>query len=297
MNTKRREFIAACLGAGWLGARPALAQSRPVVQGGRGAGAVPHRKVRTTVLFKSPGMYPNGLAVAPEGLWIAQQKVSIEQAALWNEPVPKDRDEAAWLVDWNGKLLKTVITKSRNTSGMAYGDGCVWMGANADPQGIFQTDGSSRTVSHRQIPLGPAENGGGCHGAQWHEGKLWIVANRIAGLLRVDPKTWEPEFMIPIRHTPELPRWHDMTFDGDGAIWQVIGNDSKSFAEGRPGLVKYDAGTGRVIETAEFVPGSADPHGLEFHEGALISCDAGVHPSWKDLDSPSSGVIFRIDFA
>ena len=45
-----------------------------------------------------------------------------------------DRDESAWLVDWNGKLLKTLNTHSRNTSGMAYGDGCVWMGA------IFQID-------------------------------------------------------------------------------------------------------------------------------------------------------------
>ena len=241
-------------------------------------------------------MYPNGLAVAPEGLWIAQQKLSVEQAALWKEPVPKDRDEAAWLVDWNGKLLKTVVTRSRNTSGMAYGDGCVWMGANTEPQGFFQTDMNSDTVSHRQIPLGPPDNGGGCHGAQWHQGKLWIVANRIAGLLRVDPKTWEPEFLIPIHHTPEMPRWHDLTFDQDGAIWQVLGNNSTSFQEGRPALVKYDAATGRVLETAEFLPGSADPHGLEFHDGALISCDAGVHPGWKDLDSPLSGTIFRIDF-
>ena len=87
-----------------------------------------------------------------------------------------------------------------------------------------------------------------------------------------------------------------MTFDRDGAIWQVTGNDSTSFAEGLPRLVKYDAATGRVLETAEFLPGSADPHGLEFHDGALISCDAGVHPGWKDRDSPASGAIFRIDF-
>jgi hypothetical protein len=76
----------------------------------------------------------------------------------------------------------------------------------------------------------------------------------------------------------------------------VTGNQSTSFDEGRPGLVKYDAATGRVLETAEFLPGSADPHGLEFHDGAVISCDAGLHPNWKDHDSPLSGSIFRIDF-
>jgi hypothetical protein len=306
MKTTRRDLLAAATGV--LAASPALAQKvqpqniyivnpTPVRQARGGRGATPHRKVKTTVLFKTPGMYPNALAVAPEGLWIGQQKISEQQAAQWGQPVPKDRDEAAWLVDWNGKLLKTVITRSRNTSGMAYGDGCVWMAANTTPQGIFQTDMNSNTVSHRQIPLGYADNGGGSHGAQWHEGKLWIVANRIAGLLRVNPKTWEPEFMIPIPRTSEVTRWHDMTFDQDGAIWQVTGNQSTSFAEGRPGLVKYDAATGRVIETAEFLPGSADPHGLEFHDGALISCDAGLHPNWKDHDSPFSGAIFRIDFA
>jgi hypothetical protein len=170
------------------------------------------------------------------------------------------------------------------------------MGANTEPNGFFQVDMNSRQVSHRQIPLGPAHDGGGCHGAQWHEGKLWIVANRLFALLRVDPETWAPEFMIPIYHPPEASRWHDMTFDKDGAIWQVTGNHSTDFAEGRPGLVKYDAATGRVLETAEFLPGSADPHGLEWHDGALISCDAGLHPGWKDHDSPTSGAIFRLDF-
>jgi hypothetical protein len=37
----------------------------------------------------------------------------------------------------------------------------VWMGANAPPQGIFQVDMSSKLVSHRQIPLGSANDGGG----------------------------------------------------------------------------------------------------------------------------------------
>src|SRR5438874_10463427 len=58
---------------------------------------------------------------------------------------------------------------SRNTSGMAYGNGCVWMGANAAPEGIFQVDMNSKELSHRQIPLSIDNNGGGCHGVKWHE--------------------------------------------------------------------------------------------------------------------------------
>ena len=55
---------------------------------------------------------------------------------------------------WNGKLLKTVTTPSRNTSGMAVGGGYVWMIANAPPEGVFQVDMNSKLISHRQIPLG-----------------------------------------------------------------------------------------------------------------------------------------------
>ena len=65
---------------------------------------------------------------------------------------------------------------------------------------------------------------------------------------------------------------------------------------GLPGLVKYDAATGRVLGTAEFEPNSCDPHGLAMHDGALVSCDAGIHPGWPVNDSPTAGWIFRIDF-
>ena len=142
---------------------------------------------KTTKLFKSPPGYPNGIAVTPEGLWIAEQKLSGAQAASYHLPEPESLTESAWLVDWNGKLLKTVKTPSRNTSGMAVGGGYVWMVANAPPNGVFQVDMNSRLVSHRQIPLGPADDGGGCHGALWHEGKLWIASLRLRGNLRVDP--------------------------------------------------------------------------------------------------------------
>ena len=80
---------------------------------------------------------------------------------------------------------------------MGVGGGYIWMGANAAPRGIFQTDMNSKTISHRQIPLGPREDGGGCHGVEYVDGKLWIAALRLRGILRVDAKTWEPELLIP----------------------------------------------------------------------------------------------------
>ena len=289
----KREFLTASVGAslGLAGGRAAFAQQGSAATLRTGGGS---RMAKTTKLFKSPPGFPNGIAVVPEGLWIAEQKLSGAQAVAYHTTEPKDLSESAWLVDWNGKLLKTVKTPSRNTSGMAYGGGYVWMVANAPPEGVFQVDMNSHVVSHRQIPLGPANDGGGCHGAMWHEGKLWIASLRLRGLLRVDPTTWAPEFMIPFYQAPGRMRYHGMAWD-NGAIWQITGNDSKNYAEGRPGLVKYDAATGKVLETVDFAPNSSDPHGLAMHDGALISCDAGIHPGWPNNDSPTSGWIFRID--
>jgi len=99
--------------------------------------------VKTTKLFKSPDGFPNAIAVIPEGLWIAEQKETGRAAAQYHLPEPKDLTEHAWLVDWKGKVLKTVATQSRNTSGTAVGGGYVWMCANAAPQGVFQVDMNS----------------------------------------------------------------------------------------------------------------------------------------------------------
>jgi len=299
---RKRDFLAAGLGLGaglaassLLGS--ALGQQAPAAPpvGGGGRGRVQTARARTTKLFQSPGLYPNALAAAPDGLWIGQQKVTAQVARDWNVPMPADRDEAAWQVDWtSGKLNKTVMTHCRNTSGMAWGDNNVWMAANDAPYGIFQVDLSGKELSHRQIPLSLDGNGGGCHGLQWDNGKLWIAALRLGGVLRVDPKTWVPEMFIPVA-SQEKPRLHDITIDANGDLWVVTGTNATSYAEARPGMNKYDGKTGRLLMNVEFEPNSCDPHGLAFHNGKFYSCDAGDHPGWKEKESPTSGWIFNID--
>ena len=85
-----------------------------------------------------------------------------------------------------------------------------------------------------------------------------------AGNLRIDPSTWMPDLVIPIYHTAEMSRWHDITFDQDGNMWQVIGNNSKSYAEGKPGLVKYDSVNGQVLELWSSFPAPAIPMDWNF---------------------------------
>ncbi len=275
----RRGFLAT-LGAGWLGTSLANGQTPAPQQGSeflreRSRTTQPPplvRKIKTTTLFKSPEGYPNGIAVAPEGLWICEQK-----------------SDNAVLVDWKGKLLKTLKSQSKNTSGIAYGDGCVWMAGNsAAAEGVFQIDMNGRELSHRQIPLGPADNGGGCHGIEYVDGKIYIAALRLRGILRVDAKTWQPEFMIPYA----VPRAHGIAHNpADGSVWMVTGT-----ADGLAGLIQYDNTTGRVLSTAAFAKTDCDPHGLAWHDGALYSSDAGIHPGWEDDVSPTHGYIFKIDF-
>ncbi len=289
----KRDFITAAIALAASSAANAQAPARDT--------RTPQRKIargmmKTTRMFKSPPGFSNGMAVTSEGLWLAQQKVSGESAKRYGLPEPTDLREAAWLVDWNGKLLKTVMTNCRNCSGMAAGGGYLWMMANQEPFGCFQVDMNGKQISHRQIPLAmPGQNGGGSHGAQWRDGKLWIAALRPKLLIRVDPKTWAPEVAIAAINSPDKPRSHDLTFDANGDIWLVTGNESRNYKEGKPGLTKYDGKTGQVIGLYDFLPGSADPHGLEFHNGTLISCDAGIHPGWPNSDSPHTGWVFKIE--
>jgi hypothetical protein len=321
----RRELFAAGLGLGAsLAAGSALAQSTPAVPReagtdalgrrlGRtsgGARPLPKRMAKTTQLFLSPPGWPNAIDVDHDkqrGFWVQEQRHD-------NKP------EAAWLLDWNGKLLHTVMTHCKDTSGMCYGNGYVWSGANGasvinppDPpiNGVFQTDENGKQISHRQIPFGPKNNGGATHGMSWQVegGKIWIASNRMQAMIRIDPATWEVDYLIP---TPRIPGWermHGIAYD-NGFIWQVAGHQKEGttdYAGYTPGLLKYDVTLGRVIEIVEFVPGSCDIHDVTVRNGQLYGVDAGEHPGWSidvpayqhpgypPLNTPTACYVCRID--
>jgi hypothetical protein len=247
-------------------------------------------------LFKAPSGFPNALAVTAEGLWVAEQKPRGATAKRYNLSIPPDATENVWLMDKNGKVLKTIATPGRNTSGLGVGGGNIWSCAlTAGPEdGVYQTDMSGKLISHRQVPLGPADDGGGIHGAFLQDGKLWIFANRLNAVMRINPVTWNTEFVFPVSN--RAPRYHGMAWD-NGSIWIITGNATGGYKDATFGLEKYDAATGRLTEIVDFDPGSADPHGLAMQDGKLISCDAGIHPGWPVSDSPTWGSIFEINFA
>jgi hypothetical protein len=259
-----------------------------------------NRMAKTTKLFKAPAPWPNALASSPQGLWIGQQHLTSPDAKSVDLPWPTMKGkEQVWLMDMTGKLLKTCESDAVNVSGLAFGNGSLWVMSNTTDasSGIHQVDvASGKEVAQRQIPLSPNNITGGIHGAQWHDGKLWIANNRMRSLIRMNPVNWTGELQFPIAAPLGLGRFHDFTFDKDGTILQVIANEkSKNYSENIAGLVRYDASDGKALETITFVPGSCDPHGLEYHNGVLVGCDAGFHPGWPNQSSPFSGWVFRID--
>ncbi|HWY62315.1 MAG TPA: hypothetical protein VNW15_10490 [Rhizomicrobium sp.] len=304
----KREFLAGIgLGMAAVAATvPAFAQgmkkpAAPAPDDAPRGKALPNRMAKTTKLFKTPGLWPNALATAPEGLWVAQQHLTEGEAKGVNVPWPAKGREQVWLMDMNGKVLKTAESNASNTSGLAFGNGDLYVCSNTDDEasGIHKVNvASGRQVAQLQLPLSPNNRMGGCHGAKWFNGKLWVANNRMRSLMRMDPVSWKAELQIPIYSPPGMGRFHDFTFDKDGTLLQVIANEkSKNHTENVAGLVRMEAETGKPLEIITFVPGSCDPHGLDIVNGQLVGCDAGYHPGWANYDSPSSQWVFKIDLA
>ena len=223
----KREFLAASVGLGLgLGrGRSVFAQERSATPARTdsavpaGGGRVPSRMAKTTKLFKSPPGFPNAIAIADDGLWIGEQKLSGELAAMFHMTEPKDLSENAWLVDWNGKLLKTVRTPSRNTSGMAFGGGYVWMVANEPPLRSFS---GGHELQSGQSPADSVRNGEGWRRLSWRS-----VARRQA-LDRIAATAWNAS--VGSRHVAAgiydtvlrsscRTRSHGIAWD-NGSIWK-----------------------------------------------------------------------------
>jgi sugar lactone lactonase YvrE len=237
------------------------------------AADVPARSAKVEKLFRSPDGNPNGLETTTEGFWIGEQVT-----------------DRAHLVDWNGKLLHSVSTESSNTSGIAFGDGALWMAANgpAVVRAARPTDAKTGEIvkcdpqTGRTLSRYPVPGGGGVHGLEFAEGTLWITALKLKKLSQVDPKDFHLIRQIPVH----LDRAHGLAWDPPG-IWCMHSTDRV--------IHKLDARDGQLLEIITLSKDDPDPHGMSLYNGHLYYCDAGIAPGGVNNGSKWAGYICRID--
>jgi streptogramin lyase len=258
MAMHRREFLASALAAS------AAAKGR-----------VPIRKGRVTKLFPTPEGHPNALEATPEGLWIAEQVSDI-----------------AYLLDWKtGEVLKKIPTESSNTSGMAYGGGYLWMGANGGPLGRFPRPDELRhgrivkvdPVEGRTVGVYRIPDEGGVHGVLYAGDSLWLTCFKWNCIARLDPETFQVQHKIPLH----LSRPHGLAWDPPG-IWVGYSNDFL--------FLKQDLKDGRVLDVISLEKGKdPDPHGMDMYQGKMYLSDAGIISGGLPVKTPQSGFIYRVD--
>ena len=122
------------------------------------------RVATARLAFRAPGEQANGLEAVPEGLWIVDQ-----------------RDNRAYLVDYEGRVLRSFPGPVRNASGLSFGAGSVWTASNTRPAMIFRHDAATGYCTACVVLPDPDQ--GGVHGIQWRPYELGVAppAAREAG--------------------------------------------------------------------------------------------------------------------
>ena len=214
-------------------------------------------------LFRAPYGLPNALQVTNEGLWVVDQIT--DRLALIEIAEPNEHGVTL--------LRREIATESSNTSGMAAGDGSLWMAANgrgsrwrperptdAESGEVLRVDPvDGRTVDRWHIP-----GGGGVHGIEYDHveaGFLWITTLKDQTLSKVRIDNWS------VQHVFDLPynRAHGVVRVEDG-IWVVFTSDRV--------IVKFDVADGSELDRVQVPDWEPQPHGLSRYGDDLIYCDA-----------------------
>jgi streptogramin lyase len=240
------------------------------------AAKVPIHKAKVTRVYKAPDGHPNALEATPEGLWVGDQCT-----------------DRAHLLDWKtGEVLKKVDTESSNTSGMAYGGGFLWMGANGGPLGrLARPDElkNGRIVkvdpdTGRTLGVFPVPDGGGVHGVLWADDSLWMTCFKWNVVARVDPETFKVIDKFPFH----LSRPHGLAW-APPAMWVGYSNDWV--------FLKQDLKDGCLLEAVTLEKWvDPDPHGMDMYQAKMYYCDAGISPPGVPSGSKGAGYIYRIDW-
>jgi streptogramin lyase len=216
-------------------------------------------------LFRAPYAVPNDLQWTPAGLWIADQIT--DRVARIDIDSPNEYGVTQYHFD--------IPTESSNTSGLAWGEESLWLGANgastlwrparatdaaAGMGEVLRVDpATGATLARHSLP-----NGGGVHGVEYDAydpGHLWVTTLRDQTLTKMRTSDWTVQHILPLPHE----RAHGVVRVPDG-IW-VVHTATRV-------IVKLDPQNGQVLGSIEVPRSEPEPHGLSLYGDDLIYCDA-----------------------
>lgn len=203
--------------------------------------------------FESPCEMPNGLQWTDDGLYVMDQL-----------------SDDVYLIDENGKVLKTIHTPTENGSGITFGGGFLWTASNGGT--VSRPYRSSDTHLGYIYKLDPetgeavdryrTPDGGGIHGIEWDDGLMWVTAFQPKAIHLCDPSNG----MKTVKSFEvDLARLHGLARDGDG-IWCAHTTDNV--------IVKYNVETGKETDRISMGETEAFVHGLSIKDGQLWYADA-----------------------
>lgn len=216
-------------------------------------------------LFRAPYSVPNGLQVTNEGLWIVDQIT--DRVALVEITAASDYGVT--------KLIRDIPSESSNTSGLAQGDGALWLAANGDAslwRPARDHDAAAHTgeilkvdpATGETLARYPLPGGGGTHGVEFdplEDDTLWVTTLKDQTLTKMRISDWSIQHVIPL----PLKRAHGVVRVPDG-LWVVHTADHV--------IVKLDPADGTVLEQIELPRSEPQPHGLSLYGDDLLYCDA-----------------------
>ncbi|MFN8490416.1 MAG: hypothetical protein U0350_22700 [Caldilineaceae bacterium] len=215
-------------------------------------------------LFRSPYAVPNCLQITDEGLWIVDQIT--DRVALVDPVTPVDHYGV-------NKWIREIATESSNTSGLSYGDGALWLGANGPGtlwRPIRATDAQEGDIlkvdpaTGKTLARYPLPGGGGTHGLDYDHfepGMIWLTTLKSQTLTKVRIADWSIQKVLDLPYN----RAHGVVRVEDG-VWVVFTSDRV--------IVKFNTETGKELDRVEVPKSEPEPHGLSIYGKDFLYCDA-----------------------
>ena len=209
--------------------------------------------MKTVKQIETPCEMPNGLQWTDEGLFVMDQKT-----------------DNVYVVDETGKLLRTIPTPTANGSGITVGGGFLWTASNGNSvsRPSRSTDTGLGYIYKLDLQTGKAvdrfrtPDGGGIHGIEWDDGKIWVTAFQPKAIYLMDPAD---NYKVVHSFEVELERLHGLARVDDG-IWCAHTTDNV--------IVKYDVDSGAELDRISLGEGDAFIHGMSIKDGVLWYGDA-----------------------